>query len=117
MGLFQWFERISENNQRSPIQRPPEDGAPVVRRRFRFTGRVQGVGFRYEACLIAGELSLTGWARNESDGTVTVEAQGPDACVREFVRVMESVPRFRITEIQSEERPVSGEETGFRILY
>ena len=112
MDLFQWFERIPGNHQR-----PQEDGSPAARRRFRFHGRVQGVGFRYEARLIAGELSLTGWVRNESDGTVTAEAQGPEACVMEFVRVLESTPRFRITEIQSEERPVSGEETGFRILY
>lgn len=117
MGLFQWFERISESNQRSPVRRPQEDGSPVVRRRFRFHGRVQGVGFRYEACLIAGELSLTGWVRNESDGTVTAETQGPEASVLEFARVMESVPRFRMTEIQSEDRPVSGEEKGFRVLY
>ena len=41
-----------------------------------FSGRVQGVGFRYTARQIAGRYGLTGFVRNLSDGTVEMFAQG-----------------------------------------
>jgi acylphosphatase len=40
-------------------------------------GRVQGVGFRYFVAQKAHELALHGYARNDSDGSVEVLAQGP----------------------------------------
>ena len=40
-------------------------------------GRVQGVGFRYFVVQKAHELALRGYARNDSDGSVEVLAQGP----------------------------------------
>ena len=43
-----------------------------VRKHIVFHGRVQGVGFRYTAKYAASSLELTGWARNEYDGTVTM---------------------------------------------
>lgn len=48
----------------------------MIRKSFRFYGEVQGVGFRYKATQVARELKLTGFVRNESDGTVYMEAQG-----------------------------------------
>ena len=47
-----------------------------IRKRIVFHGRVQGVGFRYTAKYLAQSLGLTGWVRNEWDGTVTLEIQG-----------------------------------------
>ena len=42
-------------------------------------GRVQGVGFRYTTERRARALELTGYVRNEADGTVLVVAEGrPD---------------------------------------
>jgi len=41
-----------------------------------FSGRVQGVGFRYTARQIAARYGLTGFVRNLSDGTVEMFAQG-----------------------------------------
>lgn len=117
MGLFQWLEDFRLANQRSAVRPPNEPDSPQTRKRFRFSGNVQGVGFRYETSVIAGELGLTGWARNESDGTVTVEAEGTEACIAEFLRVIQSVPRFRISEVQAEPLSVSGTETAFQIRY
>lgn len=39
-------------------------------------GRVQGVSFRYYTRQEARRLNLTGWVRNEPDGSVTVVAEG-----------------------------------------
>jgi acylphosphatase len=48
----------------------------LERRQVRFSGRVQGVGFRATARALALSHDLTGWVRNEPDGTVLLEAQG-----------------------------------------
>lgn len=39
-------------------------------------GRVQGVSFRYYTTLVARELNLCGWVRNQQDGSVQVLAEG-----------------------------------------
>lgn len=46
-------------------------------RRFRVTGRVQGVFFRDSTRQVANKLGLTGYANNERDGSVEVVACGP----------------------------------------
>lgn len=113
MYLFQWLK----NGGRQPDVRIPEGPpTPRVRRRYRFSGYVQFVGFRYEAKMTASRLDLTGWAQNQSDGTVIVEIEGEAARVDEFLRVMRAVPRFDITDIQAEELPLSGTETAFEVL-
>ena len=48
----------------------------AIRRRWRFTGTVQGVGFRYYARAAALHLGLTGWVANNWDGSVTLEVDG-----------------------------------------
>ena len=52
-------------------------------------GRVQGVGFRFEALKKAQELNLVGFIRNERDKTVYVEAQGPSANIDKFLHWLE----------------------------
>ena len=39
-------------------------------------GQVQGVGYRYFVQRVARGLNLTGYVKNEPDGSVVVEAQG-----------------------------------------
>ena len=78
---------------------------------------MQGVGFRWEARLLAERLGLTGWARNERDGTVTVEVQGGPGAIGEFLRALRAVPRFDITDIRDEDLPLSGGETAFSVRY
>ncbi|CAE7418834.1 yxaH, partial [Symbiodinium necroappetens] len=43
---------------------------------IQYTGRVQGVGFRFTVRDIALGLGLVGWVRNNADGSVTLCAQG-----------------------------------------
>lgn len=57
----------------------------AIRRRWRFTGTVQGVGFRYYARAAALHLGLTGWVANNWDGSVTLEAQGERAALDALV--------------------------------
>src|ERR1700760_508479 len=48
-------------------------------------GAVQGVGFRWSTVERAGELGVLGWVRNEDDGTVVVQAEGPPEAVDALV--------------------------------
>ena len=48
-------------------------------------GRVQGVGFRYNASRQALTLGLDGFVKNMPDGSVYVEAEGNEAELDEFV--------------------------------
>lgn len=49
-------------------------------------GRVQGVFFRESTVKKAKDLDLTGWVRNENDGTVSIRARGPYAKLAELIR-------------------------------
>ena len=51
----------------------------------RVTGRVQRVGFRQGCRQLARSLSLAGWVRNLSDGSVEVFAQGDASAVDSLV--------------------------------
>lgn len=63
-------------------------------RRIRATvsGRVQGVFFRDMTQQTARELGLTGWVRNERDGSVVVEAQGDDEGLERLERWLHEGP-------------------------
>ena len=47
-----------------------------IRKAARAQGRVQGVGFRYFVQTEAKRCQVTGWVKNESDGSVIMEIQG-----------------------------------------
>ena len=117
MNLFQWLKNVCAVNRQPIVRCPDGPHTPPIRRRYQFSGRVQGVGFRYEAMIIADQLDLVGWARNENDGSVVVEIEGEESYINEFIRAMQAVPRFDITEIQVEDLPLSKTETAFHALY
>lgn len=58
------------------------------RRRVTYRGNVQGVGFRATARGLARGRAVTGWVRNEPDGTVMVEVQGDRAAVEELLAAL-----------------------------
>ncbi len=52
--------------------------------KVKVSGRVQGVGFRRLVQKQAELFGIGGWVKNNSDGTVTIEAQGPEETVKRF---------------------------------
>lgn len=54
----------------------------------RIRGRVQGVSFRIWTRIEAEKLGLTGWVRNEDDGSVTALIAGRDAAVSTMVKLL-----------------------------
>jgi acylphosphatase len=56
-------------------------------------GRVQRVGYRRHVLDSAQELGLSGYVRNEKDGSVTVFVQGDDAAVEKFIERLKTPPQ------------------------
>jgi len=56
----------------------------MIRATVHFTGRVQGVGFRYTTCRVARRFEVTGYVQNLPDGRVKCVAEGTMAEVRAF---------------------------------
>ena len=54
-------------------------------RKVFYTGRVQGVGFRYSVKQIAAGYEVTGWVRNLPDGRVELAVHGDAEEVEEFI--------------------------------
>jgi acylphosphatase len=67
---------------------------------IRVSGRVQGVGFRYHSRNKAIDLRISGYVRNEADGSVYIEAQGNFEELNEFISWCHQGPRFaRVDEV------------------
>lgn len=94
-------------------------GGALRRTRYRFVGQVQGVGFRWTSSRIAGGLGLTGWVRNEYDGSVTCVLQGTDAQIGAFFSqladMMHTYASYAI-DSREDEGIVAGERD-FRVRY
>lgn len=67
---------VSSAPAASQDESPRIGGGEVVRLALSFSGDVQGVGFRWTNQGLARDRGLTGWVRNEGDGTVSMEIQG-----------------------------------------
>jgi acylphosphatase len=87
-------------------------------RRYRVTGRVQGVFFRGSTARVAEAQGLRGEARNLPDGSVAVLAVGPVAALaalEEFLR--RGPPRAAVIAVECvADEPADGHAglTGFR---
>jgi acylphosphatase len=72
-------------------------------------GRVQGVNFRYYTLQRAQRLRLTGWVRNQPDGSVEVRAEGPRTAVEELLAFLhQGPPHAQVERVEAEWLPASG---------
>jgi len=82
-----------------------------------FSGRVQGVGFRYTSHRIARGLGLQGYVRNLTDGSVEMFVQGPqadlDRCLDE---IRDSFGEY-IREVTVAELPFDPRYSDFSVSY
>ena len=58
------------------------------------SGRVQGVFFRASTREKAVEFSIRGNVRNNADGSVSIEAEGEEENLRQFVEWCKQGPKF-----------------------
>ena len=86
-----------------------------IRKRMVFQGRVQGVGFRWHARQAALALGLTGWVRNEYNGSVTMEIQGSEAGIDRLIQELQAGRYIDIQDIRMSKIPTDPEERDFRV--
>lgn len=89
----------------------------MIRRRYVFKGMVQGVGFRYHAKYHASALGLTGWVRNEYDGSVILEVQGEAAVIDQLIVELQGDRYIDIVDYDFRNIPVDPEERRFSIAH
>ncbi|MCH5268199.1 MAG: acylphosphatase [Lachnospiraceae bacterium] len=89
--------------------------AEKIREHLVFYGQVQGVGFRYRARHVASGLGITGWVRNEWDGTVEMEAQGTKEQINHMLLLINQGTYIQVEDIDRRELPVEEAERGFHI--
>ena len=86
----------------------------MIRRRIVFRGWVQGVGFRWRARHAAELYGCTGFARNEWDGSVTLEIQGAQEQIDAVIDAVSQGRYIRIESMDSQTIPLAEDERGFR---
>lgn len=73
----------------------------IERVRVRVDGRVQGVWFRASTQREARSHELSGWVRNESDGSVVLEAQGRPEGLEELLSwLRDGPPTARVDDLE-----------------
>lgn len=86
--------------------------------RIRIKGRVQLVGFRFFARQWADDLGLSGWVRNNPDGSVELEVEGNKAKVETFVNHLKEGPRMaRVEDLKVDAKPFGNQYHAFEIRY
>ena len=81
-------------------------------------GRVQGVGFRYAAARQAAALQLTGYVRNEADGSVAVVAEGAVGRLAELLAWLQQGPAgAHVLSVQHRPAAYRGEFRRFSVEY
>lgn len=67
-----------------------------------YSGRVQGVGFRYYVLGVAEKLGVTGWVRNTADLEVEITAEAEEGVLIEFLTKIEQEFKAHIKNRQVE---------------
>ncbi len=80
-----------------------------------FTGRVQGVGFRYTTFQIAKEFEVTGFVKNLDDGRVQLDAEGRTGEVAAFVKAVEERMHGFIRRVERSSEKREPQYAGFVI--
>ena len=109
MSLKTRLKQVRDDYVSAQVQRvrlPIFPPSPLCRRRVRFSGRVQKVGFRQEVTELALRLELTGFCRN-------LEFQGPANKITFLLAFMDSLKRIKIRRKVMEDLPLLPGETGF----
>ncbi|MBQ3797805.1 MAG: acylphosphatase [Butyrivibrio sp.] len=89
----------------------------MKRYKLQFYGSVQGVGFRYTARHAANMYRLTGYVRNEYDGSVTCEVQGEQDAIDAFMRTVNQGRFIDISFVDITAMPMVEDERSFEVKY
>jgi acylphosphatase len=93
-------------------------GMSHSRRRFFFSGQVQGVGFRYTCLSLARNFAVSGWVKNLECGRVEMVAEGEEAELDRFLDEIQREMGGFIKKIAIESEPENVEAlSGFSVRH
>lgn len=80
------------------------------------TGRVQGVGFRWYCLQRARQLDLTGWVKNNVDGSVSTYVEGDRGAIEAFLGEVKLGPASaHVASVNLDWRQFTGKFTSFEV--
>ena len=82
-----------------------------------FSGRVQGVGFRFTAERMARRFPVAGYVRNLTDGKVEMTAEGEKSALEEFLAALREAFGENIRDVKAEWSRATGEYEKFSIKF
>jgi acylphosphatase len=82
-----------------------------------YSGRVQGIGFRYTVRDIAGDLKICGWVKNLDDSRVEVIAEAEEESLKDFLQQVNQHFSRNIKEADIQWLPAGGQLRDFSVKF
>ncbi len=81
-----------------------------------FSGRVQGVGFRYNACQVSRRYEVVGTVQNMPNGQVKMVVEGETLAVEGFIKEVCETTHGRVAETEVNQQPATGRWSDFSVI-
>jgi acylphosphatase len=91
--------------------------AGIEARRVLYSGRVQGVGFRYTARRIAQQHAVSGFVRNLDDGRVELVAEGTPSEIDGLLKQIAEAMTGYIRDVRIEAIAATGKYDSFDVTF
>jgi acylphosphatase len=92
-----------------------DNATMLVCKKVRYSGRVQGVGFRQTALSIASDYAVVGYVRNLAQGDVEMVVQGEEQDVQAVLQAVAGRMERNIRQcVEHDEQPGPYNEFGIR---
>lgn len=105
--------RLFKKKEKIKRELPPG----TIRKEFHFEGNVQNIGFRFEVQSHAKPLDITGYAKNNDDGSVIAQFQGKPNDINKVILDLQNIDRIQIDFISEKDIPLDYYENDFSIIY
>lgn len=107
--MFNLFKKKEKTKKKLP--------PGTIRKEFHFEGTVQNIGFRFEVQSHSKPLGITGYAKNNEDGSVTAQLQGNLENINKVILDLQNIDRIQIDFISEKDIPLDYYENDFSIIY
>lgn len=82
-----------------------------------FSGRVQGVGFRYTSRQVAGRYDVSGWVKNLPNGSVEMIVEGPSDELKKYIADVSQSTHGHVTDMPVTKSDATGEFSSMEIRH
>ena len=82
-----------------------------------FSGRVQGVGFRFTSRQVAGRFDVAGWVKNLPNGSVEMVVEGSSDQLEQYVAAVAESTHGHVADMQVTKSKATGEFTEMEIRH